>query len=111
MSDWADGLTPDERASWESFVDNVRRDALHKIHESAFVVSIVPSGETDIKFAVELGLSIMLEKPLLFIVQPGAKIPRGLQRVADEIVVADVDLEGGREKVAAAIARMNERID
>jgi hypothetical protein len=107
VSDWLDKLDGDERANWDRFVDNVRKDALHKIAESAFVVSLVPDGEPDIKFAVELGLSIMLDKPLLFVVSPGTRIPDALRRVADEIVVADVDLEEGRQAIAAAMERID----
>jgi len=101
--DWLDELTPDERAEWERFVDHVRRSTLQGIDKSAFVISLVPRGETDIKFAVELGLSIMLDKPILAVVMPGAEVPDKLRLVADRIIRADVDLEAGRQQVAAAM--------
>ena len=103
MSDWERDLTDDEREQWEEFVRNVREDALAKIADASFVVSLMPSGEADIKYAVELGLSIMLDKPLLVVAHPDATVPRHLQRVSDTIVYADLDTEEGREVVAAAI--------
>jgi nucleoside 2-deoxyribosyltransferase len=110
VSDWLEDLDPDERADWESFVEHVRRDAVQKMSDSAFVASLVPDGEVDVKFAVELGLSIMLDKPILAIVTPGAKIPERMRRVADEIVEADVDVEEGRRAVMEAMERMQERL-
>lgn len=108
MTDWIDDLTPDERAGWDEFVAHVRRDALRKIDSSAFVVSLFPSsGEPDVKYAVELGLSILLDKPILVVVPQGVRIPAHLEQVADRIVRADVDLEQGRQKVADAIAEMH----
>jgi hypothetical protein len=106
VSDWLDELDPSGRAEWDRFVNHVRRETVAKMTDSAFVISLVPRGEPDVKFAVELGLAIMLDKPILAIALPGAVLPERLRRVADEIVVADVDLEAGREKVHAAIARL-----
>jgi hypothetical protein len=105
---WVDDLDGDSRKAWDSFVAHARREAAAKIAESAFVISLVPGGEPDIKYAVELGLSIMLDKPLLIVVAPGVKIPERLRRVADELVVADLDVEAGREALHRAIERMNE---
>lgn len=111
MSDWLQDLSDDERAGWDDFVEHVRRDTLQKMSDSAFVASFVPRGdEVDVKFAVELGLSIMLDKPVLAIVLPGAKVPERLRRAADEIVEADVDLEEGRRAIMEAMERMQERL-
>jgi hypothetical protein len=105
VGDWLDELEGDDRKAWDDFVDRARRDALEKIDSSAFVMSLVPRGPADIKFAVELGLSIMLDKPIVAVVMPGAEVPDKLRAVADEIVEADVDLEEGRRKVHEAIDR------
>lgn len=106
MSDWVDDLDEDERQGWDEFVNHFRRDALAKMAGSAFVASIVPRGEFDVKFATELGAAIMLDKPILAIVAPGATVPEKLRLVATEVVEADLDLEDGREKIGEAIRRM-----
>jgi hypothetical protein len=97
-------MTKDDE-QWERFVDHVRKDALVKMTDSHAVVSICPPGEPDIKYAVELGLAIMLDKPLVVVVHPGRDIPEHLFRVADEVVFADLDLEEDRERLAAALRR------
>lgn len=90
----------------------VRAHVLPRLDASALSVSLVPTGETDIKFAVELGLSIMLDKPIIAVVQPGSKVPERLVRVADRIVEADLSPGGeGARKVQAAIEAAMADID
>lgn len=103
MSDWEAELSDDDREVWDEFVESVRRDALEKIADSSVVLSLMPRGEVDIKYAVELGLAIMLDKPLLVVAHPDAIVPRHLELVADNIVRADLDTAEGREHVAAVI--------
>jgi hypothetical protein len=103
VTDWSEHLSDRERAEWEAFVEHERRSVVKQIAGAAFVMSLVPAGEVDIKFAVELGLSIMLDKPIVALVQPGTLIPDKLRRVADRIVVADVDTEEGRGAVETAL--------
>jgi hypothetical protein len=111
MSDWTENLTPDERDAWEEFVRHFRHDALEKIDSSAFVTSLVPSEEkVDVKFAVELGAAIMLDKPILAVLAPGAKMPKKLHEVVDAYVYADVDTDQGRRVIAQAIHEFKERI-
>lgn len=109
--DWIDSLTPEEREDWDKIVDHFRRDALEKIDGSAFVASIVPPEEKfDVKFALETGAAVLLGKPIMAIVMPGADLPGKLALVADEIVEADLDTEEGRREIAQAISRMTERL-
>jgi len=104
MSDWTDELTPDERDAFDDFVEHFRRDALAKMHDSAFVMSILPtSGEVDLKFAIELGASIMLDKPIMAVVMPGAHVPERLRRVVDAVVEADLDTAEGRSAIERAL--------
>jgi len=96
-----DFSTDPEFLAW---ADRVRAHVLPMIQESALSLSLVPAGETDIKFAVELGLSIMLDKPIVAVVVPGTKVPERLVRVADHIVeVDDLTSPESRQKLQRAI--------
>ena len=99
MSDYADD------PEFREFARHVNAHLMPALSGSAMTVSLVPGGESsvDVKFAVELGLSIMLDKPIIAVVQPGTKVPERLVRVADRIVEADVYSEQGRERLQAAI--------
>lgn len=104
MGDWLDDLSADSRLEWEKMVDHFRRDAAEKIAGSAAMVSLVPTdGKPDVKFSMELGYGIMLDKPLIIVVQPGQEIPEHLKRVADKIVEVDFDTFDGQQALAEAI--------
>ena len=78
--------SPFEGEDWEAYVDRVLSELLPKMADSAAVVSIVPTGRSDVKFAVELGFSIMLDKPIIAVIEPGTKVPAKLAMIADRIV-------------------------
>ena len=73
---------------FEQYADAVRRELIPKLRGSGCVISIVPAiaDDLDVKFAVELGLSVMLDKPIIALVRPGTKIPDKLARVVDRFV-------------------------
>lgn len=104
---WEDDLSPASRREWEAFVAYQREHTLKAMDESAFVASLVPSeDEFDVKFALETGMAIMLDKPIIAIVTPGATIPRKLALVADKVLYVDMDTEAGRQEVRQAISEM-----
>jgi hypothetical protein len=59
-----------------------------------------------VKFAVELGFSIMLDKPIIAVVAPGTQVPGKLVAVADEIVEGVPGQPGFEERFHAALARV-----
>jgi hypothetical protein len=74
------------------------------MEDSEVMVSISPpEGKTDIKFAVELGLMIMLDKPIMVVAGPDRPIPPKLALVADKIVHADITTDEGRLTLATEI--------
>ena len=85
--------------TWDEWVDHVRRDAMVKIAGASAFVAIVPE-EPDVKAAVELGLAILLDKPIVSVVMPGRGISDHLARVSDRVIYADIDTKEGAELVA-----------
>jgi hypothetical protein len=108
VSDWDKELEGEDKEAWERFVAYQREHTMHAMMDSAFVMSIVPQ-EADIKFAVELGMAIMLNKPLFCVVHPDATIPDKLRRVADFIAFVDIDTEEGRDSLARQIEAFQDR--
>jgi len=82
---------PWDMPEMKEWADHIRKELVPKLVGSAATVSIVPKGETDVKYAVELGMSIMLEKPLVLMVSPGAHVPDKLAQIADAIIEIDFD--------------------
>lgn len=111
MSDWVEGLSPSERAEWDRFVQHQREHTVQAMAESAYVASLYPDGGNfDVKYAVELGMALMLDKPIILIVQPGAVIPARLRKVADAVIEADLDTERGRAHVARQLRAITRKL-
>jgi hypothetical protein len=77
-----------EHPDTQQWIAQVRSDLVPKLRASALSVTIVPEDPdtSDVKLAVELGMSLLLGKPLVLVVPAGTRIPDGLVRAADEII-------------------------
>lgn len=95
-------------ASCREWEVHVREKVIPMLRDTAATVSLVPRGEPDVKFAVELGLSILMNKPIIALVRPGDIIPDGLARAAAEIVEVDIagDPEGAQRSITEAFGRV-----
>jgi len=93
---------------WRAYVTHVRTTLVPMIEDSAMSISIVPKDpeSVDVKFAVELGLCIMLDKPIILAVREGTVLSEHLRRVADEIVVGNPDDPGVQAAFMEAINRV-----
>lgn len=81
-----------------------------KIEGSSYCLSVVPGTDRiDAKFCVELGVMIMLDKPILAIVSDNEPVPKKLRLVADTIVAADITTDEGREIIRLAIEEFTKR--
>lgn len=74
----------------KQWMHHVRTKVAPMMESSNAVVSIAPNGETDVKFAVELGLAIMYNKPIIVVAPESGELPPKLVLVADRIVSGDV---------------------
>jgi len=90
----------------QAWAKRVLKDLVPMISESGCTVSLMPHGEPDVKFAVELGFSIMLDKPIIAVVDPGQQVPDRMLRVVDEVVEGPVDAPDFHERLRAAIDRI-----
>lgn len=108
--DWESSMTPKERAEWEEFVRHVREETIRGLDRSAIAILFTGSDENaDIKLAVQLGLCVMKNKPIMLVVPTGVTLPYKMRKVADEVVYADIDTEAGARRVTAAAERMKKR--
>lgn len=93
-----------------AYADQVMRDLVPKIESSNAVVSLAPDGPGDVKFAIELGLSIMLGKPIIVVVTPGRQLPEKLVLVADAIVEGDIRSPGFGKRLRDTIDRVVKKV-
>jgi hypothetical protein len=71
-----------------AWAKDVRDNMVPRMINSALVVSLYPQS-FDVKFAVELGAALMMDKPVILSVEPGVQVPDKLVSAADEIVEYD----------------------
>ena len=96
-------MASDYGPEFDEFAKHVREELIPKIDDCLFTLSIIPSGEVDVKFAMELGVSIMLDKPIVAIVAPGTKVSEKLAKVVDRFVELDLNDPQGRERLAKVV--------
>lgn len=109
-------MADDDWSPPKAFVRAVLRDAFPKIKDSKFFVSLAPrdGGAGDVKFWVELGCAIMLDKPIVSVVpfaeHDRLRVSRKLRIVSDQIIYAPDGMnEQVAEDVQAALTRMMSR--
>lgn len=89
---------PFDHPEFKAFLKRVLRDTAPKIAASAYVMSIAPStGTADVKQAVEIGLAILMDKPLIVLAPRGRTVADRLLRIADVVIEIDMDTAAGRE--------------
>lgn len=97
---WSD---PDTQA----WAQRVLTEMVPKLRDSVANISIMPTGPADVKFAVELGMTLMLNKPIILLVQRGQQVSPKLVRVVDEILEIDLsDAQATSKSIQAALARL-----
>jgi nucleoside 2-deoxyribosyltransferase len=102
---------PFDSPEWREYAAHVREVLIPMIEDSAVTMSLVsPNLKTDVKFAVELGFMIMLDKPIIAVIPPGTEVPLKLAKVADEIVEGEITDPDFQFRMAAAIDRVMKRL-
>jgi hypothetical protein len=94
-----------DNPEFREFEDRVNRELVPKIEQSNIFVSIVPMSkeQVDVKFAIELGLAIMLNKPIIAVIKPGTEIPEKLSRVVERFVELDMNAPDMGERLTEVI--------
>jgi hypothetical protein len=90
------------------WVQHVLNDMEPKLADSVLSITLVPDDrEADVKFWVELGASICMNKPIIAVVFNDEPIPPKLALVADEIVRCPDGVDpAASDKMQAAIERV-----
>lgn len=76
---------PWESEEWREYAKDAQENLVPKIKDSA-VTAMLYHDPPDAKLAIELGFTILLDKPLLVMVGPGDRIPENLRRIADGVI-------------------------
>ena len=107
-------MSYDQDPQFKNFVERVHRELVPKIEGSTIFVSITPDRpeKVDVKFAVELGLAIMMDKPIIATFRPGTKIPEKLAKVVDRFIeLGDLSDPVSNKRISDEIRSFAQEID
>jgi hypothetical protein len=101
-----------QEPSAKRWVRHVLDEMAPKLADSVLAISLVPDDRTgDVKFWVELGASICMNKPIVAVLLGDAPVPPKLALVADEIVRCPDGIDpAASEDLTLAIGRVMERV-
>lgn len=85
--------SPYDNKEFRRWADGMRKRLIPNMRDSASVLMIAPnmSEKFDIEFALQIGAAILLEKPLILLVDRTRTIPPKLRAIADRIIETDLD--------------------
>jgi len=94
---------------WRGLADGARTDLIPKMKASVMCLSIL-DGTVDVKIGLEIGLALLLDKPLVIVaVGKGVKVSRRLRQIADLVVEGETFDEAMKAKTAAEIEKLVRR--
>jgi len=73
---------------------------------AASLVISGPPGEADLQQAVEIGMSLLLDKPLIIVCPPGRVVPAQLRRVANAVIEGEPGTPGFDSLLSKALAEV-----
>jgi hypothetical protein len=101
---------PFDDPDYKKWANDLRKNLIPKMRGSQQILMLAPDigNKFDIDFAVQIGATILMEKPLLLIVYPGRTVPPKLRAIADQIV----EIEDGesddvvQERIRLAVVQL-----
>lgn len=94
------GLSDDAK---EKYLDRFKEEALPMIEGSVISLVIAPE-RPDPKVCLELGATLLLDKPLILVITRGHTVPANLRRCAAAVVEGEIDEPDFQERLQQAIS-------
>lgn len=95
---------------WEAYAAHARETLIPMVAGSAVTAFLATSAEPDVKQALELGMMILLDKPIIVILvdgQPREDLSRGLRRIANGFLDGPVTRPGFAGELATLMDRVS----
>lgn len=96
---------PFDDPAWLEYAQHARDNLEPMIKDSAVTMSFF-DGKIEPRMALELGYMVLLDKPIIAVVTPGAEVPNRLAIVADEIVELALEDPSFPQRLQDAMTRV-----
>jgi hypothetical protein len=94
---------------WRGLADGAHSDQIPKMRASFMCLSVL-DGTVDVKLALEIGLALLLDKPLVIVaVGKQVKLSRRLRQIADAVIEGENFDAAMKAKASAAIEKLVRR--
>lgn len=104
------GKKPDpfQSPGYRQYARHFIKNVLPQVRSSSYFIAIAPvSGtEADVKMATEVGMCILLDKPLIVFAPEGRPVAERLLRIADHVIRGDMDSPLGMAEMQAKLQRI-----
>lgn len=99
---------PFKSTGYRQYARHFIKDVLPKVRDSSYFIAIgTPVGEmSDVKMATEIGMCILLDKPLIVLAPEGRHVAEKLLRIADHVITGDMDSPVGMAEMQAKLQRV-----
>lgn len=104
--DDTDPRDPFQTVEWERYAAHARATLIPMLEDSAVGLILTSRGEPDVKQSLEIGMMVLMDKPILIIADPGQEIPKKLRLIADSIVLGPIERPGFQADLTAAMAAL-----
>lgn len=94
----------DDDPEIKAYLEHAEREMLPKMKSSAMSIVLLDGEGVTIELCAEIGAAILLDKPILVVILPGAKVPANLKRVAASIVEGNPRDPAVADRLQAAIS-------
>lgn len=103
---------PWDDPGWKAYAQHAMDTLEPMVRDSAVALALVPPGDrVDPKIAMEMGYMILLDKPIIAIVNPDCKPSSKLVAVADELVEGTIDDPDFQQRLMAAMDRVTKKME
>jgi hypothetical protein len=90
-----------EQDRWEEWLGEAAERSAEKIADSAVFMGLFSKDYRESSLCLlQLGIAIMLDKPILMVVPPDVEVPENLRKLAAGLCVIDIRASGSSEVVA-----------
>lgn len=89
MSDGFQMISDDEEARWEELSTAFVEQICMKMSEADTAVFAALDGAVNLRFAAELGVAILMDKPIILVALPGAVVAGRLADLAQAVIQID----------------------
>jgi hypothetical protein len=92
--------------AFQAYLRRAKEEMFPKLKASAANITIAPGEDPDPKICIELGASILYDKPIIVIVPDGRKVQANLKRVAAAIIEGHLSDPAVMRKIEDALKRV-----